>query len=194
MGHASVKALHAMSKGGVLRDLPDKLGVAETAEQAASALPPSTCEGCALGKAHRAPFGRERDPQSLATDPLECVSADICGPVVVRAHQTGDQLVRASLNREKGALYVSTIIDHASGRVWVQPIDHRSDAVGHVRAWLPLVERQTGRRVHEFVSDGGKEYEALSSFFRERGVRQTVVQKYTSQHNGVAERMDRART
>jgi transposase InsO family protein/uncharacterized membrane protein YgcG len=189
LGHLSMGGLRSLSQGGALLGLPSKLGVAASAS-AGGALAPPTCEGCALGKAHRANFSRQRDPSDLATVPLQCVHADVCGPVVVRLQETQQQTVRASLDGSH-ALYLATITDGCTSRCWGAVVNTKGGASAHVRTWLPRVEKQSGRRVQEFHTDGGKEYLSLKDFFRERGILHSLTQPYTPQHNGVAERMNR---
>jgi transposase InsO family protein len=161
------------------------------AESGSGPLPPLTCEGCALGKAHRACFGRERDPDSHATVPLQRVHADLCGPVTVRTQETEQQTVRASLDGGD-ALYLSTIIDEKTRRVWGALLRTKGEAAAHVMQWVARVEKQSGRSVQEFHTDGGKEYLSLKEYFKARGIVHSVTQPYTPQHNGIAERMNRS--
>ena len=54
------------------------------------------------------------------------------------------------------------------------------------------MEKQSGRSVQEFHTDGGKEYLSLKEYFKARGIVHSVTQPYTPQHNGIAERMNRS--
>lgn len=67
MGHLHFRALRAMASKQLVRGMP----VIDRVEE--------YCDGCALGKQHRAPF-----PQSMsycAEHALELVHTDLCGPI-----------------------------------------------------------------------------------------------------------------
>ena len=186
MGHISMRGLRVLSSGGALRGLPQRLGIPESG----SALPPPTCEGCALGKAHRAKFSREKDPAVAATHCLQRVHADLCGPVVIPLDETQDQLIRASLGGEH-AVFVSSKLDEFSHRAWVSMLSNKSQAAADVEKWKARVEKQSGRMLQEFHTDGGGEYMKLKEFFAAHGIEHSVTQAYTPQHNGMAERLNR---
>ena len=84
LGHPSLKRLQRLGAANALTGLPQRL--ADDAD--AGPLPAPVCGGCALGKAHRVKFQRQRDPIAAATQVLERVHADLCGPVVVRQQET----------------------------------------------------------------------------------------------------------
>jgi len=188
MGHVSMSGLRMLSRGGALSGLPKRL--AGPAEGKAGAIPTAHCSACLIGKAHRARFKRMIDPIHHATKPLQRVHADLCGPIVMPLKESQQQLLRASLNGYE-AVYLSAIIDEAMRRVWGRPIKYKSAAADHVKDWLARVERESGEKVVEFHSDGGKEYASLSSFFSARGIQHSITQPYTPQHNGIAERENR---
>uniref|UniRef100_A0A2N9IVG1 CCHC-type domain-containing protein n=1 Tax=Fagus sylvatica TaxID=28930 RepID=A0A2N9IVG1_FAGSY len=69
------------------------------------------CEPCLAGKACRKPFGKAM----RATQPLELIHSDICGPMNVKAHH--------------GASYFLTFIDDYTRYGYVQLIAHRYEAL-----------------------------------------------------------------
>ena len=174
-----------------VRGLPADLAASVTAALSErGALPLPTCNGCALGKSHRAPIHAHRPAEGKATSILQCVHLDLKGPVTVRAQNTEQQEVRASLDGGTG-VYLSVLVDEYSRRVWGALLHTKGDAAAHIKDWTARVEKQTGHVVKEFHSDGGKEYLSLAPFCRERGIVHSITQPYTPQHNGIAERMNR---
>ena len=165
MGHVAMSNLQRMVKEVSLSGFPKQLEVSFADSSRGSLLPAPVCAGCALGKAHRAAFGHERAAEALATEPLQRVWADLAGPVRIGTQDTQQQEVRASLDGGE-ALYLSIIVDEATRRVWGALLNTKSAAAAHVQQWLLRAEKQSGRSVKEFHSDGGKEYLSLKEFFR----------------------------
>ena len=133
------------------------------------------CEPCLAGKACRKPFGKA----VRATQPLELVHSDICGPMNVKARH--------------GASYFLTFIDDYTRYGYVYLIAHRYEALECFKRFVAEVENQQEKNLKAFRTDRGREY--LSDQFRElcetKGIRRQLTTPYTPQQNGVAERRNR---
>jgi len=134
-----------------------------------------TCESCLAGKACRKPFGKA----VRATQPLELVHSDICGPMNVKARH--------------GASYFLTLIDDYTRYGYVYLLSHRYEVLDCFKRFLAEVENQTEKTLKSFRTDRGREY--LSDQFRElceeKGIRRQLTIPHTPQQNGVAERRNR---
>ena len=157
------------------------------------------CEGCVLGKAHRAAIPKARS--SYSSYPLQLVHSDVLGPVEV-----------PSLG---GARYFVSFIDDFSKWATVYTMTHKSKVIDCFKHFKALAEKHTAKRleslhVHEFHgsgsvraddasllqalrSDNGGEYLSndFRSFLADNGIRHQLTVAYTPQQNGVAERMNR---
>ncbi|CAI7894188.1 unnamed protein product [Closterium sp. NIES-54] len=62
-----------------------------------------------------------------------------------------------------------------------------------IEEWLPMVERESGRRVKAILSDSGGEFlgAEFRSWLKRHGIKQQFTTAYTPQSNGVAERANR---
>ncbi|CAI7758717.1 unnamed protein product [Closterium sp. NIES-53] len=60
-------------------------------------------------------------------------------------------------------------------------------------AWLPVAERESGKKLKNFQSDGGGEYtsQRFKQFLAEKGIKRLISLPYAHQQQGVAERMNR---
>ena len=90
------------------------------------------CEPCLTRKAYRKPFGKA----PRATQPLELVHSDICGPMNVKACH--------------GASYFLTFIDDYSHFSYVYPISHRFEALDCFKRFVAEVENQKERNLKVF--------------------------------------------
>uniref|UniRef100_A0A2N9F7V6 Integrase catalytic domain-containing protein n=1 Tax=Fagus sylvatica TaxID=28930 RepID=A0A2N9F7V6_FAGSY len=133
------------------------------------------CEPCLAGKACRKPFGKA----VRATQPLELIHSDICGPMNVKARH--------------GASYFLTFIDDYTRYGYVQLIAHRYEALDCFKRFVAEVENQHEKSLKALRTDRGREY--LSDQFKdlceEKGIRRQLTIPNTPQQNGVAERRNR---
>uniref|UniRef100_A0A2N9GH76 Integrase catalytic domain-containing protein n=1 Tax=Fagus sylvatica TaxID=28930 RepID=A0A2N9GH76_FAGSY len=133
------------------------------------------CEPCLAGKACRKPFGKA----VRATQPLELIHSDICGPMNVKARH--------------GASYFLTFIDDYTRYGYVQLIAHRYEALDCFKRFVAEVENQHEKSLKALRTDRGREY--LSDQFKdlceEKGIRRQLTISNTPQQNGVAERRNR---
>ena len=116
-----------------------------------------TCQGCVEGKAHRAPFGKKMNERATATAPLQCVHADLCGPIF------------PSVN---GAKYMLTIVDEHSRYTKIIPLKNKSDVCVPLMKVLDELSASTGCALREFHSDNGGEFvnEVFKAYCDRKGV------------------------
>ena len=138
--------------------------------------PPSMCTSCAIGKAERAKF----PPSSgHAKDVLGLVHSDLWGPAPVQS--------------VSGHRYIITFTDDKSRWVWVYFLKRKSEAFAAFKEWLVYVEKETGKQLRNFRSDGGGEFisNAWIQFMKDRGIRFERSSPDTPEQNGRAERQNR---
>ncbi|MCO5560594.1 hypothetical protein L7F22_014209 [Adiantum nelumboides] len=113
-------------------------------------MPPRhVCEGCVLGKMHR--FAFSQDGSVRATQKLQLVHSDVCGPM--RTPSVGS------------SLYFVTFIDDFSRFCWVYPLKAKSDVFAIFQHYVSMVENETGCKVQTLHTDQGGEY--MSGAFKD---------------------------
>lgn len=134
------------------------------------------CEPCVLSKQPRSSFPPS---DSIASDPLDLVHMDVCGPITP-----------SSLG---GSRYFCTFLDDFTKYSVVKAVAHKSDVPDIVRTVLSQLEVVAGRRVKSVRSDRGGEYTAgrLQDFFNSKGILHQTTAPYTPEQNGRAERLNR---
>jgi len=140
---------------------------------------PSTtiCGICAIGRQHKKAGTKAREK---AIEILAVVHSDLCGPM-----QT------VGLNGEK---YFVTFIDETSGRVSITLLWSKDGALTAFKDYRARAEKNSGREIRPFRSDGGGEYrnrEFEKFLLIEAGIQHIVSPPYTPSQNGLAERMNR---
>ena len=168
-GHLSFRGLAALQQHGMVKNLP--VSAAEFL-----AVGEDLCEPCVLGKQHRLKFAAS---EHRASQPLELVHMDVCGPMPVR-----------SLG---GKLYFATFLDDYSRVSVVVPVIRKADVAATVRQVVQLLETQSGQKLKAVRTDNGGEYlsSALQTYLAEKGVEHQLTVPYTPQQNGAAERLNR---
>ena len=134
------------------------------------------CEPCALGKQHRQPF---KASEPAATQPLELVHTDVCGPMPI-----------TSLG---GNNYFVTLLDDYSKLSAVLPLPHKSAVATAVKEVLNQLETQSGYGTKRLRCDNGTEYvnAQLKGFCHGKGIKLETTVRYTPEQNGAAERLNR---
>ena len=89
---------------------------------------------------------------------------------------------------DSGARYYLVIVDEYSRYVHAVPMVNKSEASEKVLQFVTWFERQTGRPVKSFYSDGGREFNHARTTLEARGVDMGGSTAYTPQSNGLAER------
>ncbi|CAI5971358.1 unnamed protein product [Closterium sp. NIES-65] len=168
LGHTAPTTLQQMARGNSV--LGFEIGGGNT--------DCSPCEPCLLGKSARKPFPHEA---SRALGPLDEVHMDLWGPV--RTPSLG------------GAVYVLSLIDDFTKRVWSFPLPNKESAIVAkvLRQCHKDVELECGRKLKAVRSDRGGEFlgEAVKAWKAEFGIKTQLSVADTPQQNGVVERWHR---
>ncbi|GAA5949431.1 hypothetical protein JCM21900_004061 [Sporobolomyces salmonicolor] len=134
------------------------------------------CNVCQAAHATCLPFPSS---DSLASHPLELVHSDVLS------------VDAASL---AGKRYVVTFVDNFSRRLWVEPLDCKSDVFEVFKRFKAAAETESGRKLQRFRSDNGGEYSsrAFRAYLDEHGIAFKSPRPYSPASNGVAERVNRS--
>ena len=130
------------------------------------------CDNCVKCKLARKPFM----PTTLhATQRLELVHSDICGPLETAIG---------------GGRYMLLFIDDATRHTDQYILKNKSEALQRFQEWKALRERESGLLVKHLRTDGGGEYTSMrfATYLREEGIMKETTTPYTPQSNGVVER------
>jgi len=118
------------------------------------------------------------DTTSHATEPLQLVHSDICGPL------------------EKaigGGQYMLLFIHDATRHTDEYILKYKLKALAKFKEWKALGEKESGKQVKRFRTDGGGEYTSkkLTEYLKSEATLKKTTTHYTPQSNGVAERVNR---
>ncbi|XP_058828385.1 uncharacterized protein LOC131688230 [Topomyia yanbarensis] len=104
---------------------------------------PGDCKVCPMGKHYRQPFSKRG---SRASEVLEVVHTDICGPMEV--------------NSNSGSRFYIVFVDDRSRKMWVYFLKTKAEpeVLRVFKEFHALVERQSGRKLKVIRSDNGREY------------------------------------
>ncbi|CAI7860669.1 unnamed protein product [Closterium sp. NIES-54] len=86
------------------------------------------------------------------------------------------------------------MVDDYTRLTWSFPLAKKSNAARVIiEEWLPMVERESGKRVKVIRSDRGGEFlgAEFRSWLKRHGIKQQLTTAYTPQSNGVVERANR---
>lgn len=164
-GHLSYPGLKTLQNKGMVRGLPY---FAESN---------TVCADCLKGKQHRDSIPKRSTWR--ASEKLELVHADICGPI------------SPTSNGHKR--YLICFIDDFSRKAWVNFLVNKSNAFAYFKLFKSSVEKETGLSIKCLRTDRGGEFTSkeFSDFCRKNGIKRQLTAAYTPQQNGVAERKNR---
>ena len=139
----------------------------------------SNCKICIQAKATAK---TNREPSERATEYLEKVHSDICGPFQV-------------MTWSKKKHFVS-FIDDKTRYAHLALLATRDEIYSEFESWLTLEVNQSGVMLKRFHSDNAKEYksETFTTLCKNRGIEQTFTAPYTPAQNGTAEIFNRTIT
>ncbi|KAJ9538899.1 hypothetical protein OSB04_031632 [Centaurea solstitialis] len=162
LGHINKKRVELLLKGGFLGTLNYK--------------PFDNCKSCLSGKMTKQPFNKENE---RATDLLEIVHTDVCGPF--------SHVARG------GYRYFITFTDDFSRYGYVYLMRHKSESFERFEEFQNEVQNQLGRKIKFLRSDRGGEYlsDEFDNHLMECGIVSQLTPPYTPQMNGVSERRNR---
>jgi len=186
LGHAAMSRIQRLSHTDALAGLPK---LTQEAWESVTTSPEKVCDSCAKGKQHRHAFKKTKPESSRATVPGASMCGDLTGPIVVKKGTNEQQELVTSLS---GNSYASTLIDEATGKIFVDALPRKSDTAHALIIRLNRIHK-SGRHVVRFHTDGGGEYmvKKLQDYFHLHGIEHTTTQAHTPQHNGIAERVNR---
>lgn len=166
MGHLHFRELHAMSAKGMVRGMPEISRIEQY------------CDGCALGKQHRAPF-----PQAStyrAERGLELVHTDLCGPITPAT--------------PRGNKYFILVVDDYNRFMWIELIKSKDEAYSQFRKIKSMAEAEGGCKLRAFRSDRGGEFNSteFKEYCSDQGVKHYTTAPYSPQQNGVVERRNQS--
>ena len=175
MGHLNPRAMQTMlDKGMVLGLINPSTGNLADIDQ---------CAGYLIGKAHRRPFPAQSTHR--ATQPLQWVHSDVCGPIQTDSDDSKDSTKR----------YIVTFIDDYSRFTWAVITSDKTgktvlEQFVRYKAWA---ERYTGFSIKTLRTDGGGEYvhDHFNKYLLTMGIERQVTVARTPQQNGAAERANR---
>ena len=127
MGHLHFRALKTMSSKQMVRGMPPIDHVQEY------------CDGCALGKQHRAPFPQVATYQ--AEKGLELVHTDLCGPITPTT--------------PGGSKYFLLVVDDYSRYMWLELLKSKDEAFDCFRKVQIMAEAEGKCKLRAFCSDRG---------------------------------------
>src|SRR5205814_1311174 len=135
------------------------------------------CEPCLEGKQTRQPSHK---PATRASEPLELVHSDLCGPIDPTTYG--------------GTNYYVLLTDDFTRMTHIYPLKRKTSAevLEKFREYRPEVEKQTGKFIKRLRTDGGGEYEKwMKDHLKGSGIIHETTAPYSPDQNGVAERANR---
>ncbi|XP_014751620.1 uncharacterized protein LOC106865632 [Brachypodium distachyon] len=111
-----------------------------------------------------------------ATEPLELVHADLCGPIAPATPH--------------GNKYFMLLVDDYSQHMWLVLLPAKDAAVPAIKQYQAAAEVQSGKALRTFRTDRGGEFTSndISMYFADNGVQRHLTAPYSPQQNGVVER------
>jgi hypothetical protein len=154
-GHLNFRALRDLSA----KEMVEGLQLIKKLEQ--------VCDGCALGKQHRAPFPRASAWR--ASSILELVHMDLCGHITPPT--------------PGGKSYFLLTVDDFSCYMWLEVLSAKSEALSYFKKFRVAVEFESGRRLKAFRTDRGGEFNsgAFVVFCSDHGIKHNTTTPYTPQ-------------
>lgn len=140
-------------------------------------FPECQCAACAAGKLHRQPFD---SVEVRAEKPLQLVHSDLCG--------------KFPINSLNGGKYFITFTDDCTRycRVYILRNKEAATVLSAFKEYRAWAEKQTGFEIKAIRTDGGKEYhKEMEKNLKGTGIEHQCTAAYSSQSNGVSERMNR---
>ena len=135
------------------------------------------CEACVEGKQHRQP---SHQPATRAKEPLELIHSDLCGPIDPTTYG--------------GTNYYLLFTDDYTRMTHIYPLKKKSSTsvLEKFKEYKSEVEKQTGKLIKRFRTDGGGEYEKwMGKHLKSSGIIHETTAPYSPDQNGVAERVNR---
>ncbi|WVZ62734.1 hypothetical protein U9M48_012444 [Paspalum notatum var. saurae] len=132
------------------------------------------CDGCVIGKQHRAPFPWATSFR--AERGLELVHADLCGQI--------------NPPTPGGKRYFLLVVDDFSRYMWIELLSTKDQALYYLKKIKAVAESELGSKLKALRTDRGGEFNSnlFTIFYDEAGIRHYTTTPYSPQQNGVVER------
>ncbi|KAD4585292.1 hypothetical protein E3N88_22893 [Mikania micrantha] len=165
LGHANFRVLEEMNKKDLVRGLP------------CITHPKQVCEGCLVAKQTRKSFPKEA--QWRATEPLELIHADLCGPITPQT--------------KGGNKYFLLLVDDYSRYMWIYLLKSKDEAFIKFTQFKARVEKESSRVIKTLRTNRGGEFnsEQFNGYCMKEGIKRNLTAPHTPQQNGVVERRNR---
>ena len=152
-GHLNFRSLRDLGRKEMVSGMP----VVERVEQ--------VCDGCALGKQHKAPFPAASSYR--AEKGLELVHADLCGKIEPPT--------------PGGSSYFLLIVDDFSRFMWVEVLKSKDEALSYIKKVKSRAETQMETKLKAIRTDRGGEFNStgFSVFCNEFGIMHYTTATYT---------------
>ena len=170
-GHRNIADIHKLNSRNLVYSMDPKPCTSLSLQLKAM---PIDCEACAIGKAKRKSFPRNRKPHHY--DLLERICLDTHGPLPVPSI--------------KGHRYFVTFSDDKSRYKFTYLLHRKSDVFQVFVNFKNRIEKRTSKVIKILYGDNAAEYlsEKFSSFLREEGITWQSTVPHCSEQNGIAER------
>lgn len=157
-GHLNFRSLYELGSKEMVEGLPRIRAVEQV------------CDGCALGKQHRAPFPRAANYRAEAA--LDLVHTDLCGQITPPTRG--------------GKSYFILVVDDYSRYMWVELLTLKSEAFTQFKKFKAAAELESGRRLRAFRTDCGGEFNSgeFKEFCTEHGIKHNTMTPYTPSRMG----------
>jgi transposase InsO family protein len=167
--HAGWETLARMAQDNLVDGLPVS---AERFRKAGKTV----CEPCVLGKQIRKPFPASSRESS---GPFDLIHTDVCGPMQTKT--------------PGGNRYFVSFIDDYSRCAVIQLLENKNQVKTALSAFVSTMETQFDKKIKTLRSDRGGEFwnKEMQSFCASKGIVHQKTNPYSSQENGVAERLNR---
>jgi hypothetical protein len=167
--HPSNDVLIKMSEGKLVEGLP-------VSASAFRDLKEELCEPCVVSKQSRLSFSAS---ERISKKPLELLHMDLCGPLPMKS--------------KRGYRHILTITDDYSRCSLVQFLLQKNQTAKVIKEQIQLLETQFEERVKRVRTDRGTEVLIAELFenIKSKGIVHETTNPYSSEQNGVAERLNR---
>ena len=149
----------------------------------------AACVACAQSKMKKTSHSKYKDRQAIRPRGSTPTSPNPYDPAAVGSVVCSD--VKGPWKDQNGRkAYFVSFIDKESGYAAAGIMAKKNEVLPHLKAYIAMLERATGKHVKGFVCDGGGEYNSSVSYCKAVGIRVKQTAAQTPQQNSKAERFN----